>query len=146
MDREVFWVLLSMIVILGAMVIAVAVLAMQDRQEEESVSTASAWRVELWNILRGNRLELRFENYCIVGRSSIAATNGGMYPPELDQTVSREHCMLYEQDGMLLIWNLSAVNPTVLNGYRINTPQRIVPGDRIELGNSVFLVTSVERL
>ena len=54
--------------------------------------------------------------------------------------------MLYEQDGMLLIWNLSAVNPTVLNGYRINTPQRIVPGDRIELGNSVFLVTSVERL
>ena len=80
MDREVFWVLLSMIVILGAMVIAVAVLAMQDRQEEESVSTASAWRVELWNILRGNRLELRFENYCIVGRSSIAATNGGAGP------------------------------------------------------------------
>lgn len=146
MKQEVFWILLSMIVILGTMVIAVAILAMQDRRGEEVVTPSSVWRVELWNILRGYRLELRFENTYVLGRSSITVSNGGAYPMEMDNTVSREHCMLYEQDGMLFVWNLSMVNPTVLNGYRVNAPQRIVPGDRIELGNSVFLVTTVNQL
>lgn len=145
MKQEMFWISLCMIVILGAMVVASAVLFIQDKRNEETVAPASAWTVELWNILRGYRLVLRFENTCVLGRASIAVPDAGAHPGELDNTVSREHCMLYEQNGMLWVWNLSAVNPTVLNGYRVNVPQRIVPGDRIGLGNSVLLVTAVEQ-
>ena len=64
----------------------------------------------------------------------------------MDPTVSREHCLLYEQDGMLMVWNMSAVNPAVINGYRLNTPAQLLAGDRLELGNSVYLVTRVERI
>lgn len=146
MRQEVFWILLAMIVILGLMLIAISVMILRDRKTEEAMLQPAMWRIELWNILRGYRMELQFENTYVLGRSSIAAMNGTVQPYMLDNTVSREHCMLYEQDGQLYVWNMSVVNPTVLNGYRVNAPQRLMPGDRIELGNSVFLVTNVSRI
>ncbi len=144
MRPEVFWVLLGVIIILGVMMIAAAILAMGGCGEDELTEQPALWRVEIWNILRRHRVELQFENTCILGRSSAAVSNG-IYPVELDNTVSREHCMFCDQDGVLLVWNLSAVNPTVLNGYRLNMPQRVTPGDRLELGSSVFLITAVDR-
>lgn len=146
MRQEVFWILLAMIVILGGMLITIAIMVLGDRKNEDAMQPPTMWRVELWNILRGYRMELQFENTYIMGRASIAALNGTVQPYMVDNTVSREHCMLYEQDGQLYVWNMSVVNPTVLNGYRMNAPQRLMPGDRIELGNSVFLVTNVSRI
>lgn len=145
MRQDIFWILLGMIVILGATIIAIAVMLICERREEEPMVQPALWRVELWNILHRYRVEMVFENTCILGRSSVAVLKNG-YPVEMDNTISREHCMLYDQNGALLAWNLSAVNPTVLNGYRLNIPQRIAPGDRLELGNSVFLITTVDRM
>lgn len=148
MDRELFWISLALIIIMGAMVIAVTVLIVNSGQpnRRRPSYTGTNWHVELWNISYGYQVELRFTNTCVLGRMSLYDNILGRRPMELDPTVSREHCMFYEQDGMLLAWNMSAVNPAVINGFRLNQPAQVLPGDRLELGNSVFLITRVERI
>ena len=148
MDRELFWILLALIITMGAMAIAAAVLIINSGspQYRRSHSIGTNWYVELWNITYGYHVELRFTNTYVLGRMSLYDNILDRRPMEMDPTVSREHCLLFEQDGMLLAWNLSAVNPAVINGYRLNEPAQVLPGDRIELGNSVFLVTREERI
>lgn len=145
MSHEIFWILLLMIVILGSMVAAVAILVLGEHRAQAPTRPSGAWRVELWNIRCGYCVQLKFENTYLLGRLDVIPPSPGPYSPEYDPTISREHCLLYDQEGMLLAWNLSAVNPTIINGYRLMEPHRILPGDRMELGNSVFLVTLVER-
>ena len=145
MSQEVFWMALLVILIFGCMILAAAVLLLSQPREAAQDRNSGAWRLELWNIQRGHCIQLRFVNTCLLGRLNVIPQNTGTYPPEYDPTISREHCLLYDQDGMLLAWNLSAVNPTIINGYRLMEPHRILPGDRMELGNSVFLITSVDR-
>lgn len=148
MDRELFWIVLALIIIMGAMVIAAAVVVVNsgqyNRRRPRYVGTN--WYVELWNISYGYQVEVRFTNTYVLGRMSLYENITGRRPLEMDATVSREHCMLYEQDGFLLAWNMSAVNPAVVNGFRLNQPAQVLPGDRLELGNSVFLITRVERI
>lgn len=148
MDRELFWIILSTIIIMGVMVIASAVIIVNSGQPTRRRPRYNGinWYVELWNISYGYQVELRFTNTFVLGRMSLHDNITGRRPLEMDPTVSREHCMLYEQEGMLLVWNMSAVNPAVINGYRLNQPAQVLPGDRLELGNSVFLITRVERI
>lgn len=147
MNMEVFWILLIVVILLGGMAIAAAWLyAGASRQDKELYPAATAWYVEMWSIRDGHRVDLRFYNTCVLGRMTLLEHMSGGYPRQPDSTVSREHCMLYEQDGMLFAGNLSAVNPAIINGYRLNFPRQLCPGDRLELGNSVFLVTRVERI
>ena len=146
MQGAVFWLVLILLIVFGAMAIAIAMLLTRaDRNVRSTGYESSSWRIELWNISNGYRVDLHFVNTCVLGRMSIYQNIVEGHPMEQDCTISREHCMLYEQDGMILIWNMSAVNPAAINGYRLNIPQQIVPGDRLELGNSVFLLTRVER-
>lgn len=103
-----------------------------------------SWNVELWNIAQGYRVNYLFPCEAIVGRDSLFSNIREAGTIQMDVTVSRQHCMLYEQGDGLYVWNLSTVNPTAVNGYRLTEPQRLVPGDRLELGNSTFLVTRVD--
>lgn len=147
MQTETFWIIISVIMVLGAMAIAATVLVMRNLQRDEGgYPNMGNWHVELWNICYGYQVDMRFANTCILGRATLYDHVVGRRPLETDPTISREHCMLYEQDGMLLAWNMSAVNPAAINGYRLNQPVQVMPGDRVELGNSVFLVTRVERI
>ena len=130
-------------IITAAAVVTMLLLASQnEKQDHDQVS--GLWKLEFWNIAKGYRVNLEFQGSTVLGRNSLFPGNGYPDPAEQDITVSRQHCMLYEQDGMLLIWNLSAVNPADLNGHRLNAPQCLSPGDRLKLGHSVFLVTRVE--
>ena len=79
----------------------------------------------------------------ILGRSSPYEWGSGPVPLEADITVSAEHCMLYDDNGTVRIYNLSAVNPALINGRRMSMPVQLNPGDRLELGKSVFMVTRV---
>lgn len=144
---ETFWISIAIVLILGAMAIAITILVMRIRSDEKSdFEGIQSWHVELWSICYGYQVDFRFTNTCIIGRMSLYEHATGRVPKELDTTVSREHCLLYEQDGLLLAWNMSAVNPTAINGLRLYQPVQLMPGDRIELGNSVYLVTRVERI
>lgn len=123
---------------------AVVLLNHYGKQESIEQPRCGRWMVELWNIRHGFRVDLQFQNNIVVGRYSLYSPAAQMRNVEPDNCISREHLMLYDQGGVLWVWNLSTVNPAQINGHRLDSAQRIIPGMRLELGNSVFLVTKVE--
>lgn len=136
-----------MILISGVVIITVVVLLTRGNTNEDSnYRRTPGWHVEMWHISAGYRIDLNFVNTYTIGRLNLSSQTAGNWPGQIDTSISREHCLLYEQNGVLLAWNMSAINPAAINGYRINQPEQIVPGDRLELGNSVFLITRVERV
>lgn len=140
-------VMVSIIVITTAIAILIVVLWDNKRSENNpALYRYSTWSVELWNISQGFRVNLLFQSNSILGRNNLYSAITSYSSPEIDNTISREHCMLYEQDGMIWVWNLSAVNPATINGIRLNNPQPLIPGHRLGLGTSTFLVTRVDRL
>jgi pSer/pThr/pTyr-binding forkhead associated (FHA) protein len=54
--------------------------------------------------------------------------------------VSRRHCLLSYQDGVLLVEDLDSVNGTFLNGQRVTGRQAVRPGDELEIGPICFVV------
>jgi hypothetical protein len=55
-----------------------------------------------------------------------------------DANVSRQHAELRPRGGSWVLSDLGATNGVVLNGRRIDTPEVVRSGDRIELGTSVL--------
>jgi len=53
-----------------------------------------------------------------------------------DPNVSRRHAELRPRGGSWVLSDLGATNGVVLNGRRIDAPEVVRPGDRIELGTS----------
>jgi pSer/pThr/pTyr-binding forkhead associated (FHA) protein len=54
--------------------------------------------------------------------------------------VSRQHCELRQDDGLLTVEDLGSVNGTFLNGARVTEPQVVRPGDRLQVGPVTFVV------
>src|SRR5439155_13231861 len=48
--------------------------------------------------------------------------------------VSRRHCLLCYQDGVLFVEDLDSVNGTYLNGQRVAGREAVRPGDELEIG------------
>lgn len=145
MHQEWIVAIIVIFAIAGAtMAAAIVLLNHYGRQESWEQTPYGKWVVELWNIQYGFRVDLDFQNSFVLGRYSLYNTAIQMQNIEADNCISREHVLLYDQGGMLWVWNLSTVNPAMINGHRLNSAQRIVPGMRLELGNSVFLVTKVD--
>ena len=144
MEDKLLWIALIAIALFGLMAIVALIILLSNRDLEEQEETPRLqWEVELWNISHGYQVAFQFTNVCVLGRLTLRQNAVGTIPPLMDRTISREHCMLIDQDGLLMVWNMSAVNPTRLNGYPLNEPGTIIPGDRIELGDSAFLITRV---
>ena len=56
-----------------------------------------------------------------------------------DSTVSRKHARLNRAPDGIYLKNLSKVNPTLVNDEEKTEPVRLKEGDRIQVGNTVFL-------
>jgi pSer/pThr/pTyr-binding forkhead associated (FHA) protein len=54
--------------------------------------------------------------------------------------VSRRHCLLSYQDGILFVEDLDSVNGTYLNGRRVAGRKAARPGDELEIGPIRFVV------
>jgi hypothetical protein len=54
--------------------------------------------------------------------------------------VSRQHCRLLLQDGLVTVEDLGSVNGTFLNGRRLRDPEYVRPGDHLEVGPVRFVV------
>ncbi len=54
--------------------------------------------------------------------------------------VSRKHCRLLLEEGLVTLEDLGSVNGTFLNGRRLDRPEVVRPGDRIEVGPVAFAV------
>lgn len=148
MDKELFWVAMILIITTGIMALAILALLLRTDPPRwrKNYPAGTSWRVELWNIGQGYQVILQFTNTFVLGRGTLYECIVNNRPMAMDPTVSREHCMFYEQNGYLMMWNMSAVNPALLNGLRIEQPLPVLPGGRLEMGNSVFLITQVERI
>jgi ABC-2 type transport system ATP-binding protein len=69
----------------------------------------------------------------LLGRASPGpAALGG------DPELSRRHARIHRVDDVLLLEDLASTNGTYLNGWKIPTPQRLVSGDRVQVGVSVM--------
>ena len=54
--------------------------------------------------------------------------------------VSRQHCRLLVEDGLVTVEDLGSVNGTFLNGQRIRGAELVRPGDTLEVGPVTFVV------
>ncbi len=81
------------------------------------------------------RKELRFRgDEAVVGRSH----GNTVRIPSAE--VSRQHCRLFLNDGLVTIEDLGSVNGTFLNGQRVNQSEIVRPGDSVEVGPVRFVV------
>jgi pSer/pThr/pTyr-binding forkhead associated (FHA) protein len=55
-----------------------------------------------------------------------------------DPTVSRQQAKIRLEGDEFYIYDLGATNPTRVNG-RVITKQKLADGDRVEMGNTVFV-------
>lgn len=92
-------------------------------------------RVELVNIEgRVSRYKIVLDCWpALIGRAADAHVR---LP---DREVSRRHCQLELRDGIPAIHDLGSTNGTYVNGRNI-TDSRLMPGDRLQFGNNLFLV------
>lgn len=54
--------------------------------------------------------------------------------------VSRLHCRLRIEDGLVSVEDLESVNGTFVNGERVHGSEIVRPGDRLSLGSFTFVV------
>lgn len=59
----------------------------------------------------------------------------------LDRTVSRRHACLNREDDGWLLTDLGSTNGTRLNGWRVNAPIAVSPGDLVSFGAATFVLT-----
>ena len=60
--------------------------------------------------------------------------------PLLDDKVSRVHCGIRLSDGDFYLKDLKARNGTFVNGQRVEDTVKLQPGDRIQVGSTVFVL------
>jgi predicted component of type VI protein secretion system len=82
---------------------------------------------------RNRVIELRSAE-TIVGRQSGC----GLRIPASD--VSRRHCRLLFQDGLLTVEDLQSVNGTFLNGVAVTSRHLVRPGDELQIGPLTFSI------
>jgi hypothetical protein len=102
-----------------------------ERVSEPLAQRARAYRSTALLVVDGKRIVVGPAG-AIIGRSrqcDIVLT---------DPNVSRQHAELRPRGGSWVLSDLGATNGIVLNGRRIDAPEVLRPGDRIELGTSVL--------
>jgi hypothetical protein len=62
-----------------------------------------------------------------------------------DGTVSRWHASLERSAGGWLLADLGSTNGTRLNGWRVNHPTRVRPGDMVSFGSVTFVLSDRSR-
>lgn len=60
--------------------------------------------------------------------------------PLLDDKVSRIHCGVRLSDGEFYLKDLKARNGTFVNGQRVDDTVKLKPGDRIQVGSTIFVL------
>ncbi len=62
--------------------------------------------------------------------------------PLLDDKVSRVHCGIRLSDGDFYLKDLKPRNGTFVNGRRVEDTVKLKPGDRIQVGSTIFVLES----
>ena len=76
----------------------------------------------------------RFRAEMAGGGIIVGYNNGCNIILNYDESVSGEHCRIFEKSGRVEVINLSKTNPTVLNGKQVQGEMPIKTGDVLSLG------------
>ena len=78
------------------------------------------------------------KNQFIIGKSQTMAD----FALVDNQTISRKHAMLYEDNGSWYVDDLNSLNGTRVNGTRIvpGQPVKLKSGDEVTMSDEAFLV------
>ena len=63
--------------------------------------------------------------------------------PLLDDKISRVHCGIRLSEGDFYLKDLKSRNGTFINGQRVEDTVKLKPGDRIQVGSTVFVLDPV---
>jgi ABC transport system ATP-binding/permease protein len=89
----------------------------------------------------GKQLEIEPGRIYTIGRDSTTC-----HLVLSDLEASRSHAEIYVADnGKVTLTDNNSQNGTFLNSYRINSPVRISPGDRISIGKTTIELSTVEK-
>ena len=91
--------------------------------------------VRLTVIAGAKSQSIRLKLPTLVGRSRDASLK---VPAAL---VSRKHCELYDEGGLLVVHDLGSSNGTFLNGERLSEPAFFLPGEHLRVGPLTFSVS-----
>ncbi len=72
-------------------------------------------------------------------QSAVTLGRGGEDVPLTDQTVSRRHAELRNDDRGWIVEDLQSANGTFVNGVRVRQPVRLRHGDQIRIGSTLLL-------
>ncbi len=86
-------------------------------------------------LLSGPSAGLRFE---VVTEATLGRSPSCEIPLE-DQKVSRRHAKIVHEDGQTKITDLGSRNGTVVNGEKIEAEAILLPGDRVQVGETTVL-------
>lgn len=141
-------ILLLFVCVLTGILIGTAIVFLQGRSQKSLPEPVNykRWYIELWDVGSGLRYAAVFDGGVTLGRGEPDQSPYGCLSVGPDMTISREQCLIYEQNGAPHLWNLSRVNPTQINGVVFNQPIEIRAGDRLKLGRHTFLLTSLARV
>ena len=59
-----------------------------------------------------------------------------------DTKSSRQNSLVFIKDGLYYVRDLKSRNGTIVNGEKIQSTQQLVAGDRIKVGNTIFLFST----
>ena len=149
------WLITIVVLLIAAIlgiVIGTLIVYLRDREERityESQETvplyAPKWVLELWDVGCGSCFRAGFDGGLTLGRGIPGRDVRGFLSIGQDVTLSREQCLLFEQNGIMYVCNLSKINATLLNGNELIQPEQIRVGDRIAMGGHSFLITILQR-
>ncbi|MFN7685815.1 MAG: FHA domain-containing protein [Oligoflexia bacterium] len=59
--------------------------------------------------------------------------------------VSKKHCVIEVRNGEVIVKDQSSANGTFVNGILARTPRRIIPGDRVSVGEFVLELSEIQK-
>ncbi len=131
--------------VIGLLIVSRGNKAEAEEQQGYGAYAAGQWQIQLWDVGLGTCAQSFFYGGIILGRGPTGMVRQGILGVGQDVTISREHCLIFDQDGMSCVCNLSEVNPTLVNGVVVKEIEPIGPGDRLSLGKHMYLITALDR-
>ena len=113
---------------------------------ESETAYARVWEIQLWNQATNRLYRKRFTSQVMLGRFLPGTELFWQMRLDDDPTISREHCVIYDRGGFLIIENISTINPTRIDGKQIMTPILFQQGNMLTMGNSSYYVSSIRRM
>jgi hypothetical protein len=91
-----------------------------------------------WQLVVVAPKERKGESYAVDGEATIGRGGGCSIPLGDDTFVSNVHARAFTRDGSLWIEDLGSTNGTSVGGKRLDEPQELRRGDRVQVGGTIL--------